>query len=107
MKDNIRSARASVAAASRSLGPGALDRLLREWETVLARRVGTVVGASIMNRVLEQRTGGPHSASAGDLASVLERLVDSASVFLSKNEAAGFAAALADAATSIAKEEKP
>lgn len=95
MKETLRSARAAVEKASESLDPALTPTVLREWNSLLARRVGTVVGNSILTRVLSQRGGALRDITPGDLAFLLSGLVESASVFLSKEESLEFAVALA------------
>lgn len=95
MRESLRSARAAVVKDSGSLDPGLVPLLLQDWGTLLAKRVGTVVGNSIMNRVLAQRGISLRDAGPDDLAPLLDGLVETASVFLSKEESASFASALA------------
>lgn len=106
LRDSLRSARAAVAKASESLSPGQVSGLVEEWATLLGHRVGRVVGTSILNRVLAQRGLTATSAEPPALASLLEGLVETASVFLSEEENDAFAAALARAAKERAKEER-
>lgn len=107
MKESLNSARATVRAASARLGPSGADRVLREWETQLVRRVGTVVGRSILTRVLNQRSGTGRPPAPEDLSPVLDGLLQSAAAFLSKSECTGFAAALAESAAAVAREDEP
>ncbi len=103
----MHSARAMVRAAVPELDDAAAEQVLREWEALLVRRVGTIVGRSILGRVLAQRAGGGRTPAPADLPAVLDGLVGSASVFFSKRESAGFAVALAESAAAVARGRAP